>query len=104
MSKNLDETVRLQFEKRQKWIRKIRGKRVQGIEEGKSSAPRMANSSAASFSGRNECPGIHYSLIVQEERKSNSCRISQRVSGKKKNGEDKVAKIERESKKRREEK
>ena len=31
MSKNFDETVRLQSEKRQEWIREIRGERLQGI-------------------------------------------------------------------------
>ena len=58
MSKNLDETVRLQSEKR--------GERLQGIAEGVSSAPRLASSSPASFPGRNECPGTHYSLIEQK--------------------------------------
>ena len=51
MTKNLDETVRHQFEKRQEWIREIRGERLQGIAEGTSSAPRLANSSAALFPG-----------------------------------------------------
>ena len=40
MSKNFDETVRLQCEKREEWIREIRGERLQGIAEGASSAPR----------------------------------------------------------------
>ena len=63
MSKNFDETLRLQFEIRKKWIQEIRGERLQGIAEGASSAPRLASSSAASFSGRNECPGTHCNLI-----------------------------------------
>ena len=67
MSKNLDETVRLQSEKRQEWIREIRGERLQGIAEDSSSAARLASSSAASFPGRNECPGTHCSLIEQNE-------------------------------------
>ena len=50
---NLDETVRLQSEKREEWIREIRGERLQGIAEDASSALRLANSSAASFPGRN---------------------------------------------------
>ena len=66
MSKNLDETVRLQSEIRRKWIREIRGERLQEIAKGASSAPSMASSSAASFPGRNECPGTHCSLIEQE--------------------------------------
>ena len=67
MLKNLDETVRLQSEKREEWIQKIGGERLQGIAEGTSSALCLANSSAASFSGRNECPGTHRRLIKQEE-------------------------------------
>ena len=79
MSKNFDETVRLQTEKRQEWIREIRGERLQGIAEGASSAPRPASLSAVSFPGRNECLGTHYSLIrKQEERKESSCQICQR--------------------------
>ena len=67
MSKNLDETARLQSEKREDWIR---GERLQGIAEGASSAPRLASSSAASFLGTNECPGTHCSLIEQEREDS----------------------------------
>ena len=66
VSKNLDETVRLQSEIRREWIREIRGEKLQGIAESASSAPRLASSSAASFPGRNECPGTHCSLIEQE--------------------------------------
>ena len=71
MSKNLDKTARLQSEKRQEWIREIRGERLQGIAEGASSTPRLANSS--SLPERNECPGTHCSLIEQEEREDSSC-------------------------------
>ena len=74
MSKNFDETVRLQSEKRQEWIREIRGERLQGIAEGASSAPRLASSSSASFPGKNECPGNHCSLIEQEESEDSSCQ------------------------------
>ena len=100
MSKNLDETVRLQSKKRKEWIREIRGERLQGIAECASSAPRLASSSAASFPGRNKCPGTHCSPIEQKERKNSSC---QRISGKRKDvGEDRVARTERESDKRKE--
>ena len=75
MSKNFDETVCLQSKKR----REIRGERLQGIVEGASSAPRLASSSAASFPGRNECPGTHCSLIEQEEKEDSSCQICHRV-------------------------
>ena len=64
MSKNLDETVRLQS--------RIKRERLQGIAEGTRSAPHLASSSAASFPGRNEYPGTHCSLIEQEERENRS--------------------------------
>ena len=41
-TKNFDETVRLQSDKRQEWIREIEGERLQGIAEGAHSAPRLA--------------------------------------------------------------
>ena len=47
-----------------------RREKLQGIAEGASSAPRLASSSAASFPGRNECPGTHCSLIEQEIQKT----------------------------------
>ena len=69
----LDETVGFQSEKREKWIREIIGERdYKGLQGGTSSALRMASSSAASFPGRNECPGTHCSLIEQEEREDDS--------------------------------
>ena len=79
MSKNLEETVRLQSEKRREWIREVRGERLQEIAEGASSAPRLASSSAVSFPGRNECPGTHCSLIEQKEKKDSSCQICHKV-------------------------
>ena len=94
MLKNLDETVCLQSEKREEWIQEIREERLQGIAEGASSAPHMASSSAALFPGRNECLGTHCSLIEQK-REDSSCQIYQRVSGKRKDGEeDRVARKE----------
>ena len=74
MPQNLDETVRLQTDKREERIREIRGERLQGIAEGTSSALRRASSSTESFSGRNECPGIHCSLIIQEDREDSSAK------------------------------
>ena len=74
LSKNFDETVRVQSEKRKEWIREIRGERLQGIIERTSSAPRLASSSAELLPGRNECPGTHCSLIEQEERENSSCQ------------------------------
>ena len=91
MSKNLNKTVCLQSEKRQEWIQEIRGERLQGIAEGTSSAPCLASSLVASFTGRSECPVTHCSLIEQE-REDSSCQICHRVSGKRKDrGEDRVA-------------
>ena len=75
MSKNLVETVRLQSEKREEWIREIREERLQGIAKKASSALCLASSSAALFPGRNEYPGTHCSLIEQEEREDSSCQI-----------------------------
>ena len=104
MSKYFDETVRLQSEKRREWIRQVRGERLQGIAEGASSAPHLASSSAASFPGRNECLGTHCSLIEQEEREDSSCQICHKVCDKRKDrGEDRVARTERESDRRRRE-
>ena len=70
MSKNLDETARLQSEIRREWIREIGEERLQGIAEGASSAPHLASSSAVSFPERNECPGTHCCLIEQEREKT----------------------------------
>ena len=70
MLKNLDETVCLQSEKREEWIPEIREERLQGIAEGPSSAPRLASSSAALSSGRNECLGTHCSLMELEKREN----------------------------------
>ena len=39
-----------------------------------SNAPRLASSSAALFTGRNECPENHFTLIKQEEREDSSCQ------------------------------
>ena len=79
MSKYFDETVRFQSEIRREWIREIRGEKLQGVAEGASSAPRLVRSSAASFPGRNECPGTHCSLIEQKEREDSSCQMCHRV-------------------------
>ena len=68
-AKNLDEKVRLQYEKRQEWIRGIREKRLQGIAEGTSSAPGLENASAALFPGRNEYLMTHCGLIEREKRR-----------------------------------
>ena len=104
MSKNFEETVCLQSEIRQEWIREIRGERLQGIAEGASSAPRLASSSAASFPGRNECPGTHCSPIEQERQEDSSCQICHRVWDKRKDGgKDRMARTERESDSRRRE-
>ena len=69
--------------------------RLQGTTEGRSNAPRLASSSAASFPRINECPGTHCSLIVQEEREDSSC---QRVCGKRKGEEEDRARVKEEEK------
>ena len=60
-------------------IRDLRPEKLQGIAEDASSAPRLTSSSAASFPGRNKCPGTHCSLIILEEREDSSCQICHRV-------------------------
>ena len=79
MSKNFDETVRLQLEKREEWIREIRGERLQGIAEGTSSAPRLASSSAAWFPGRSDSSGTHCNLTEQVHR-SHPCQNEKKQS------------------------
>ena len=81
MSKNLNEIIRLQSKKREEWIREVRGEgeRLQETVDGTSSAPRLASSSAAPFPGRNDCPGIHCSLVEQEEIEDSNCQICHRV-------------------------
>ena len=64
---------------RKEWIQEIRGERLQGIAEGARSAPRLARSSAASFFGKNECPGTHCSLIEQKERKEVPARSAREI-------------------------
>ena len=72
MSKNFDEAVRLQSDKREEWIQKLGGEKIHGTAEGRSSASRQASSLAASYTEKFNCMGIHCSLIVQEERKRES--------------------------------
>ena len=86
VSKNLDETVRLESEKREEWIRELRRGRLQEVTQGTSSAPRLASSSAVSFPGRDECPETHCSLIEQEGREDSSCQICHKVWDKRKDG------------------
>ena len=70
MLKNFDETVCLQSEKREEWIREIREERLQGIAEGTSSTHCLASSSAESSPRRNECLGTHSSLTELEKREN----------------------------------
>ena len=76
MSKKLDEMVRLHSEEREEWMQEIKGERQQEIAESRSSKARLANSSAASLSRRNECLETHYSPILRE-RRNNSCQMCQ---------------------------
>ena len=78
LKKNLDETVHLQSEKREEWVREIR-ERLQGIAEKTSSTTGLANSSVASFPGRNEFPGTHYSLMVQGKEKAVPARSAREI-------------------------
>ena len=103
MSKNFDETVHLQSEKRQEWIRKRKGERLQEeIAEDTNSAPCLCSSSTTSFLGRNKCLGTHCGLIEQEEKEDRSCQRNR--SRRRDGGEDRVARAEREPDRKREEK
>ena len=93
MSRIFDETVRLQSEKKEEWIREIKEEGLQGITEGTSIAFRLASSSAASFPGRNKYPRTYCSLIKQEEREDNYCQICQRDCGKRKDGGERRARF-----------
>ena len=66
--------------RKKEWIREIRGERLQEIAEGTSSALRLVSSLAASFPGKNECPGTHCSLIIQEEKEDSLCRVARTES------------------------
>ena len=73
-SKNLDKTARLQSEKKEEWISEERGEKLQGIAEGRSSAPRLDKSLAASFSA--EFADTHCSLIVRRREKTIPARCA----------------------------
>ena len=65
MSKNLDLTYAPSPVEEKTIYETLRGERLQGTAEGRSRLLRLANSSAASFSGRNEFPRTHFSLIIK---------------------------------------
>ena len=98
-SKNFDETVASSPRKDKSGFEKD----YKGFTESSSSASRLASSSTGSFLGKNECPRTRCSLI-ELEKEDSSCQICHRVSGKRKDGgEDRVARTERESDRRRKE-
>ena len=76
VSKNFDEAVCLESKNREKWIREIKGERLQVIVEGTNSAPRLTSLSAASFPERSECPETQCCLVIKE-RKESSCQVCQ---------------------------
>ena len=65
MSKNLDETVRLQSEKREEWIQEIRGV---VFPVWPAHQPRRSR-------GETNVRGTHCNLFEQEEREDSSCQI-----------------------------
>ena len=81
MSKNLDETIYLQSEKRQEWIREVRGgeRLYKGWLRTGVLHPALAKSLVASLARRNECSRIHCSLIIQVEREDSFFQMFQRV-------------------------
>ena len=85
--------------KRQKSILEVREERLQATTEGSSSAPCLASSSGASFSGKKGCPGIRCILIIKEKKEGSSCQTCYRVWGERKNEDgDSVLRTKRESK------
>ena len=74
MSKNLDETLRFESEKRQEWIREVSGERLQKIEESRSRAPLLVSSVVL-----REFLGTHCTLIAKEKRKDSSCHMCHRI-------------------------
>ena len=81
MSKNFDETVRLQSEKREEWIREIRGERLQGIAKGASSEP-IWLAHQPRFPRLKRVSGDPCSLIVQGREKTVSARSSREIEEK----------------------
>ena len=76
MSKKFDNILRLQSDRRKKWVQEVRRERLHGTVYGWSSALRLASSSLGCVIPRpNEGPGIHCRLIVEKERKDSSCQI-----------------------------
>ena len=80
MSKNLDETIRLQSEQREKRIRVVRGEDTNKGLQRAGVALRLANSSAASFNGKNECRGpAVLKPDCKVEKEDSSCQTYRRV-------------------------
>ena len=73
VSKNLDETVHLQYKKREEWIQEVREGELHGTAENRISAPCLVRSSALSFPEKNKYPWTHGCLIVKDESKNSSC-------------------------------
>ena len=76
VSKNLDETVRLESEKRGEWIQETRGERLQRITEGASNAHHLAG---ASFLGRNECQATHLFCYHRRREKTVLARSAREI-------------------------
>ena len=54
VSKNVDETVCLQYERRKEWIRQVRGEKLQWKADDWRRAPHLTNLLALLLPGRNE--------------------------------------------------
>ena len=67
VSKNLDETVRLQSGKRKEWIREVKRRKTTWDRKWQEQRTPLVYSSAASFPGRNESSETHGRLIAKEE-------------------------------------
>ena len=76
MSKNLDEIVPLQSEKKDKrGYKRYEERNQKRMQKTRVVLPVWPAHQPRRFLGKNECPGTHCSLIVQKERKGSFFQI-----------------------------
>ena len=79
MSKNFDEKVRVQYQKRQEWIREMEERDYRGLQRARVALPVWPAHQPRRFPGETSGQKIHCSLIAQEEKEDSSCQICHRV-------------------------
>ena len=100
MSKNFDETVRLQSEIRREWIRQVRKEKLQGIAQGASRAPVWLAHQPRRSLGETSVRGP---IVVQQNRRREKTVSARSATEFEIRGKDRVARTERESDRRRRE-